>query len=61
MKRDRGLDLSKFIGMTGIIIAHCNNIPVWIDYIRHYEVITLILVSAVLYSRSFIQKKNMKD
>lgn len=57
MKRDRGLDLSKFIGMTGIIIAHCNNIPVWIDYIRHYEVITLILVSAVLYSRSFIQKK----
>ncbi len=47
-KRNNTYDLLKAIGLVFIMIAHCTNKPEGLEYIRNFEVILLVLVSAML-------------
>lgn len=46
--RNSALDILKAIGLVAIVIAHCHDTPAYIDYLRNFEVILLVLVSGEL-------------
>lgn len=47
-KRNYIYDLLKTVGMILILLAHCQNKPIILDYLRNFEVILLVTVSAML-------------
>lgn len=57
-KRNVTFDLLKFIGMNLIIFAHCQNKPPNLDYLRNFEVILLMLVSAMLNYNKYETSRN---
>ena len=46
------IDFLKFIGLTGIIIAHVNP-PSWAMLLRSFDVPLMVILSSILASRSF--------
>lgn len=50
--RDERIDILKTIGLFGIVIAHSRGIPRVVDYLRNFEVVLMVLLSGLLYSRN---------
>ena len=57
-KRINYIDFLKFIGLTGIIIAHVGS-PDWLMMLRNFDVPLMVIVSSILASYSI--KKNRED
>ena len=53
------IDFLKFIGLTGIIIAHVGS-PNWIMMLRSFDVPLMVIISSFLASYSIKKYKNDK-
>ena len=53
------IDFLKFIGLTGIIIAHVNP-PSWVFMLRNFDVPLMVILSSILASRSFAKYSKSK-
>lgn len=53
------IDFLKFIGLTGIIIAHVDP-PHWIFMLRNFDVPLMVILSSILASRSFAKYSKSK-
>lgn len=51
------LDFLKFIGLTGIIIAHVGS-PSWLMALRSFDVPFMVIISAILGQKSYLKKKD---
>lgn len=58
--RIRYIDFLKFIGLTGIIIAHVGP-PGWIMALRSFDVPFMVILSAILGERSYQRYENNKN
>ena len=52
MGRDNGIDYLKWIGLTGIILAHTDP-PKWMMMLRSFDVPLMVLISSILARRSY--------
>lgn len=51
------IDFLKFIGLTGIIIAHVGS-PNWLMGLRSFDVPFMVILSAILGEKSYLKKKD---
>ena len=58
-KRIKYIDFLKFIGLTGIIIAHVGS-PNWLMMLRSFDVPLMVIISSLLASYSIKKYKNDK-
>ena len=58
MKRNEKLDFLKAIALLFIMLAHTHNLPILISQIRSFDVVLLVMISAVLSSNKQVHFKN---
>lgn len=46
-ERNYSYDILKAFGIAVIVFAHCYPLPNWLNYLRNFEVILLVLISAI--------------
>lgn len=57
VKREVSLDILKCIGMLLIILAHCSA-PTFIDEIRNFDVVLLVILSGIVAVKSYERSKS---